>query len=357
MDGVTGQIILEKNPTEQFIPASLAKMMTLFLALDAIKRGDVTLDQEVVVSKKAWKMGGSQMFLEVGDKTKFVELIKGTAAISANDAALAIAEFLTGSEEVFVHLMNEKARSLGLKHTHFTNPHGLPRKGQETCALDMTILGFHYIREHPEALEYHVLPTFTYRGITQKNWNPLLNLYEGVDGLKTGYLRKSGYHILFSAKEDDRRLVGIVMGAKTPKSRNNDALKLIGYGFKNFSTMTLVEEGKVVEKVRVPNGDPSEVGLSAARTLKVTVRKDLVESVHLKKEIPDSIDLPISRGEVIGKLVLEGEGFSKKEVDLVATRDVQVKSYRAYYAIGFTAIVGLLVFGLWRRRSLSRRKK
>jgi D-alanyl-D-alanine carboxypeptidase (penicillin-binding protein 5/6) len=350
MDGTTGQILYEKNPEERFIPASLVKMMTLYLALDAVKRGEATFDQEVVVSKRAWKMGGSQMFLEVGDKVTFIELIKGVAAISANDAALAIAESLTGSEEVFVHEMNEKARSLGLKHTRFANPHGLPRKGQETSAVDMASLGFHYLNEHPDALEFHSLPTFSYRGIKQKNWNPLLGRGKGVDGLKTGYLRKSGYHFLFSAKQDDRRLVGIVMGAETPGSRNRDSLKLLGYGFKNFTTLTLVKEGDAIGTVEVPNGDPSELGLSAAKSLVVTVRKKLAESVPLRKEIPDSVEPPVSKGSVLGKLVLEGEGFPRRVIDLVADQDVRVKSYTTYYVIGLAVGFGLLAFGFSRRR-------
>jgi len=248
MDGITGQVLFEKNPEKEFSPASLAKMMTLYLAFDAVKRGGTRFDHEVTVSKKSWKMGGSQMFLEVGDKVKFIELIKGAAAVSANDGALAIAEFLGGSEEAFVHQMNEKAHTLGLKHTHFTTPHGLPRKGQQTCAIDMAYLGFHYISEHPDALKFHVLPEYTYRGIKQKNLNPLLNRGKGVDGLKTGYLKRSGYHILFSAKKERQRLVGVVMGAKAARIRNSDAVKLIEYGFKNFSTLRLTEEGEVVGK-------------------------------------------------------------------------------------------------------------
>ncbi len=355
MDGTTGQILFEKNPEKGFRPASLAKMMTLYLAFDAIRRGDVTFDSEVVVSKSAWKMGGSQMFLEVGDRVKFIELIKGAAAISANDAALAIAEFLAGSEEVFVHQMNERAQSLGLKHTRFVNPHGLPRKGQETCAIDMALLGFHYVNGYPDALKFHTLPTITYRGIKQKNWNPLLNLGKGVDGLKTGYLRTSGYHILFSAKQDSQRLIGVVMGAETAETRNDDALKLIGYGFKNFSTLTLVKEGDTIGSVNVPNGDPEELALSAARTLIVTVRKDLAKSIPLRKEIPGSVDAPISQGSILGKLVLAGEGFPSEEVDLVANRDVQVKSYVVYYVIGLAILVGLPAFAFWRRRALAKK--
>ena len=290
------------------------------------------------------------MFLEVGDRVKFIELIKGVAAISANDAAMAIAEFLTGSQEVFVHKMNEKAEALGLKHTHFVNCHGLYAEGQETSAIDMAQLGFHYIQDHPDALTVHALPEYAYRGIKQKNWNPLLNRGKGVDGLKTGYLRRAGYHILFSAKKNGQRLIGVVMGGRNPDSRDSDALKLIGYGFKNFSTLTLVREGEVVGKVKVSNGDPPELSLIAAKSLTVTIRKDLEGSVPLKKEIPSSVNPPISQGTILGKLVLEGEKFSRKEVDLVASIDVRPTSYTKHYITGLAALVGLVVVVSLKRR-------
>ena len=357
IDGTTGQILFQKDPEKPMSPASLAKVMTLYLAFDAIKRGSVKLDQEEVVSKRAWKMGGSQMFLKVGDRVKFIELIKGVAAISANDAALAIAEFLTGSEEVFVHKMNEKAKALGLKHTQFINCHGLHAEGQQTSAMDMVHLGFHYILEHPDALKFHALPEYIYRGIKQKNWNPLLNRGKGVDGLKTGYLTKAGYHILFSAKKDSQRLIGVVMGAETAETRESDALKLIGYGFKNFSTRTLAKEGEIVGKVKVPQGDPQEVGLSATKALLVTVPKGMEQSIPLRKEIPSSTNPPISKGDVLGRLVLEGEGFPRKVVDLVATQDVGFKSYETYYIIGFAAVGCLLVYVFWRRRNPRKKRK
>ncbi|MCK5554271.1 MAG: D-alanyl-D-alanine carboxypeptidase, partial [Deltaproteobacteria bacterium] len=357
MDGITGQIIFKKNPEKRFNPASLVKVMTLYLAFDAIKHGRVKFDQEETVSKRAWKMGGSQMFLEVGDRVKFIELIKGVAAISANDGAMAIAEFLTGAEEVFVHQMNQKARALGLNHTHFVNAHGLHAKDQQTSAIDMVNLGYHYIHEHPDALKFHTLPEYTYKGIKQKNWNPLLHLDKGVDGIKTGYLRVAGYHFLFSAKKESQRLIGVIMGARNPKIRESDALKLIAYGFKNFSTLTLAREGEVVGKVKVSKGDPPELDLVAAKSLIVTIRKDLEGSISLKKEIPSSVNPPISQGTILGKLVLEGEKFSRKEVDLVASLDVRPKSYTKHYIIGLVALVGLVVVVSWRRRFLRKKRR
>jgi D-alanyl-D-alanine carboxypeptidase (penicillin-binding protein 5/6) len=230
MERSRGEVIFEANPGQRFLPASLAKVMTLYLAFDALKRGDVHFGDTVVVSKRAWKMGGSQMFLEVGDRVAFGELIKATAAISANDGAMAIAEFLAGSEEAFVRSMNEKAASLGMRDTRFVNPHGLPRPGQYTTAADMARLGFHYVHAHPEALRYHVLPTVSYGGIKQRNKNSLLRRDPWVDGVKTGYLRASGYHIIFSVRRDGRGLIGVVLGADTVERRNNVALELIDYG-------------------------------------------------------------------------------------------------------------------------------
>lgn len=356
MDGITGQILFQKNPAKRFSPASLVKIMTLYLAFDAIKRGSATLDQEVVVSEKAWKMGGSQMFLEVRDKVKFAELIKGVAVVSANDGALAIAESLTGSEEVFVQQMNEKARLLGLKHTRFANSHGLHAEGQETSAIDMATLGFRYITEHPDALKFHMLPEYTYGGIRQPNRNRLLDRGMGVDGLRTGYLKRSGYHFLFSATKDTQRLVGAVMGANTAKIRDSDALKLLRYGHKNFSTVTVVQEGHLVGKVRVQRGNPPQLDLSAAETLVVTIRKGMEESIRVRKEIPSSVNPPVTKGAVLGKLVLEAEGLPTKQVDLIASRDAQARSYAMYYLIALAAVAGLIGYLFWRRRRLRQRR-
>jgi D-alanyl-D-alanine carboxypeptidase (penicillin-binding protein 5/6) len=201
LDGATGQVVFEKKPEKRLSPASFVKMMTLCLAFDALKSGRAKPDQEVLVSAKAWKMGGSQMFLKIGDKVPFIELLKGVAAISANDGSVAIAEFLEGSEDAFVRKMNEKAKTLGLKNTHFVNSHGLFAENQYTTAYDTAILGLHYIRDHPDALDLHSVPVYEYGGIIQENLNRLLELDGKVDGLKTGYLNDAGYHILASAKE------------------------------------------------------------------------------------------------------------------------------------------------------------
>jgi D-alanyl-D-alanine carboxypeptidase (penicillin-binding protein 5/6) len=307
MDGVTGQVIFEKKPQKRFGPAGLVKVMTLYLAFDALKGGLVKPYQKVVISEKAWKMSGSQMFLEVGDEVPFVELLKAVAAISANDASVAIAEFSEGTEDALVREMNEKAEALGLENTHFVNSHGLFSEHQYTTAYDSAILGFHYTRDHPDALALHSIPEYEYGGIKQKNWNGLLEIDERVDGLKTGYLNDAGYHVLASAKEGERRFIAAVMGADTSGQRDQDALKLLGHGFNNFATKAVVRKGEIVEKVKVRNGKSPDVSLSAEDTVMVTVRKDEARNIPMERQIPRFVTAPIVKGQELGKLIVEIE--------------------------------------------------
>jgi len=353
MDGVTGQVIFEKNPAKRLGPAGLAKVMTLYLAFDALKGGLVKPDQKVVVSEKAWKTGGSQMFLKVGAEVLFVELLKAVAAISANDASVAIAEFLEDTEDEFVREMNEKAEALEIENTHFANSHGLFSADQYTTAYDSAILGLHYTRDHPDALVLHSIPEYEYAGIKQKNWNGLLEVDERVDGLKTGYLSDTGYHILASAKEEERRFIAIVMGADTSGQRDQDALKLLEYGFKNFTTKVVIRKGEIVGKVNVKRGTLPELNLSAEETVIVIARKKNAE-IRIEQEIPQFITAPIMKGQVLGKLIVTGEELPKKEVNLVATADVTAKSYAKFYQLGLLVVMGLLALAVWRIRNLKR---
>jgi D-alanyl-D-alanine carboxypeptidase (penicillin-binding protein 5/6) len=356
MDGMTGQVIFEKNPQKRLGPAGLAKVMTLYLAFDALKDGRVNPDQKVVVSEKAWKTGGSQMFLKVGDEVPFVELLKAVAAISANDASVAIAEFLEGTEDAFVREMNEKAGALALDNTHFANSHGLSSEDQYTTAYDSAMLGLHYIRDHPDALVLHSIPEYDYRGIKQKNWNGLLEIDERVDGLKTGYLSDTGYHVLASAQEGGRRFVAAVMGADTSGQRDQDALKLLEHGFRNFTTKAVVRKGEIVGKVKVKKGKLPDVGLSAEDTVMITVRKDRAENIPMERQIPQFVTAPIVKGQALGKLIVEMEGVPLKEVDLLASFDVPAKSYTRFYQVGLLVVIGLLALAIWRIRNLKRRR-
>jgi len=356
MDGVTGQVIFEKNPQKRLGPAGLVKVMTLYLAFDALKGGLVKPDQKVVVSEKAWKTGGSQMFLKIGDKVPFVELLKAVAAISANDASVAIAEFLEDTEDAFVREMNEKAGTLGLENTHFANSHGLFSEDQYTTAYDSAVLGFHYTRDHPDALVLHSIPQYEYGSIKQKNWNGLLEVDERVDGLKTGYLSDTGYHVLASAKEGERRFIAVVMGADTSGQRDQDALKLLEHGFRNFTTKAVVRKGEIVGKVKVQKGKSPDVGLSAEDTVMITVRKDEAENIPMERQIPRFVTAPIVKGQVLGRLIVEMEGVPRKDVNLVASLDVPAKSYTRFYQLGLLVVIGLLALAIWRIRNLKKRR-
>ena len=188
LDAKSGQVIFEQNAQQTIPPASLAKLMTLYLAYDAIKSGSVTLNDNVLISKKAWETKGSKMFIEVDKRVQFQKLLEGIASISGNDACIAVAEHMAGMEEVFVVKMNEKVKLLGLTQTHYANVSGLPADSQYTTALDMATLSYHYLKDHPEAVPIHGIKQFTFSGITQPNRNGLLWLDEGVDGLKTGWI-------------------------------------------------------------------------------------------------------------------------------------------------------------------------
>jgi D-alanyl-D-alanine carboxypeptidase (penicillin-binding protein 5/6) len=356
MDGVTGRVTFEKSPQKRLSPAGLAKVMTLYLAFDALKGGLVKPDQKVFVSEKAWKTGGSQMFLKVGDEVPFVELLKAVAAISANDGSVAIAEFLEGSEQAFVRKMNEKAKALGLENTHFANSHGLFSEGQYTTAYDAAVLGFHYVRDHPDALALHSIPEYKYGDIKQKNWNKLLEMDERVDGLKTGYVSEAGYHILASAKEGGQRFIAVVMGAESSRRRDQDALKLLDYGFKNFTTKAVVREGETVGKISVQGGKVPELDLVAEETVIVTVGKEKAEEIPMEREIPESVSAPITRGQVLAKLIIKDKGVPPRAVNLVAPVDVPAKSYTRFYQLGLLVVIGLLALAIWRIRNLKRRR-
>jgi D-alanyl-D-alanine carboxypeptidase (penicillin-binding protein 5/6) len=254
MDALTGEILFEQNPNEKIPPASFVKILTLYLVFDAMKGGQLKMDELVTVSEKAWRTQGSKMFIEVGARVKVEDLIKGVAVASGNDACIALAEHLAGSEEVFVSKMNEKARLIGMKDSYFRNSHGLPAEGQVTTAMDMAILAKRYIEDHPEALTFHSTTEFEYNGIRQGNRNTLLQKNIGVDGLKTGHIEESGYHLLATARRDGQRMIAVIMGCDRVSQRAQEAQKLLEYGFKNFSTLVAIKKDQPFGPIKVRRG-------------------------------------------------------------------------------------------------------
>jgi D-alanyl-D-alanine carboxypeptidase (penicillin-binding protein 5/6) len=352
MDGLTGQILYEQNPHLRILPASFVKVLTLYLVFDALRAGQLKMDDLVTVSEKAWRTQGSKMFIKVGDRVKVEDLLKGIAVASGNDACIAIAEYLAGSEEVFVSKMNEKANLLGLKESQFKNSHGMPADGQYTTAMDMALLARRYIEDHPEALALHSTTEFEYNGIRQGNRNILLQKNIGVDGLKTGHVEESGYHLLATAKRDGQRMIAVVMGCDKVKKRAPEAQKLLEYGFKNFSTVEAVKKGNPFGPVNVQRGKSSRVILTAAEDGRVTVPKGKENSVSVHPQLPKSIVAPIRKGQVVAKILIQNEGKVVKEVNLVASLGVE-KSLIPPWPILVGVLCGLAIFiglGYWRFR-------
>jgi D-alanyl-D-alanine carboxypeptidase (penicillin-binding protein 5/6) len=232
MDMTTGRILFTHNADDPLPPASITKVLSLYLADEAIRDGKVRPTDPVKISRKAGRAGGSKMFIQAGSEIPLEELLKGMAVVSANDASVAVAEYIGGNVEGFVEQMNRKAHELGMSRSVFKNPNGLPARGQFTTARDMMILASDYLRRFPESLDLHSQQYYTYHDITQRNRNSLLRHYPNADGLKTGWVVKAGYHIVATAKRENTRLIAVVMGAKTPAIRARETEKLLDEGFR-----------------------------------------------------------------------------------------------------------------------------
>jgi D-alanyl-D-alanine carboxypeptidase (penicillin-binding protein 5/6) len=323
LDALSGQVIFEQNPQKKIAPASLVKILTLYLAYDALEMGLVKPDDKVLISKKAWATQGSKMFIEVGKRVELKKLLEGIASISGNDACVAVGEYLSGLEEAFVAKMNEKARSLGMINSLFKNVSGLPAKDQETTASDIGILSYHYLKDHPEALQIHSIKKFSFGGITQHNRNGLLWLDEGVDGLKTGWINdNAGFHLVATAKRDNQRFIAVVMGAKNQRTRENEAFKLLNYGFKNFSTVEMFKSDEPIATVEVWKGKSDQVALTAAGLTVLTIPIGEEKNLSLTKKIPERIFAPVNKSEKIGEMEITLNGELLKIVDLVAQDEV-----------------------------------
>jgi D-alanyl-D-alanine carboxypeptidase len=233
-----GCVLFKKNPDKPIQPASLTKILTLYLVYEAMHAGKINLSDMVEISTDSYVTSGSSMFLEEGDNVAMDDLIKGIAVVSGNDAAVAVAEYLGGNLQQFLKMMNDKASQLGMRHSRFMTPNGLPVEGQISTARDVALLARAYIRDFPESLSLHSIQSFTYNEITQNNNNVLLKQYPDVDGLKTGFVRAAGFHLIVTAKRGDTRLIAVVMGEKNPLIRAQEAAFLLDKGF----TMTKVRK-------------------------------------------------------------------------------------------------------------------
>jgi D-alanyl-D-alanine carboxypeptidase (penicillin-binding protein 5/6) len=357
MDALSGQVLYEQNPNLRIPPASFGKVLTLYLAFDAIRAGQMKMDDMVTVSEKAWKRtyktNSSTMFLKVGERVKVDDLLKGIAIASGNDACIALAEHLSGSEEAFVSKMNEKAKLLGLKDSQFRNPDGMPAADQYTTAVDMATLAKRYIEDHPQALVYHSTVEFEYNGIHQENRNTLLQKNIGVDGLKTGHVENAGFHLAATAKRDGQRMIAVVMGCDKMRKRAPEAQALLEYGFKNFATVEAVKTGASFGPVKVRRGKLNKLTLVAAEEGWVTVAKGKENLVSVTPDLPKFVVAPIQKNQVIAKALVQNEGKVLRQVNLLSPVEVQ-KSILPSWPVMCAIVVGIIFIGFiwfwWRRR-------
>lgn len=314
MDYNSGQIVAQKNIDKKLAPASLTKMMTLYIVSSALKSGQISLDTRVPISEKAWRTGGSRMFVKVGTQVPAGELIKGIIVASGNDACVAMAEFLAGSEEAFATIMNQTAASLGMKNSHFVDSTGMPNKNHYSTARDLAILGRALIRDFPEYYHWYKQKWFTYNDIKQPNRNRLLWRDESVDGLKTGHTDDAGYCLVASAKRNDTRLVAVILGTPNDNARANDAQSLINYGFRFFETHKLFSANTPLSEPRVWLAKNKTVALGVDDDFFITIPAGQYKDLKATVIIDNDLQAPIVKGQQYGsiKVTLKGREITTK---------------------------------------------
>jgi serine-type D-Ala-D-Ala carboxypeptidase (penicillin-binding protein 5/6) len=337
----TGAVLLDKLADERLPPASMSKIMTAYLVFDMLKQGRASLEDELPVSERAWRLQGSKMFVPIGGRIKIDDLLKGMIIQSGNDACLVLAEGLAGSEEAFVELMNQKAKEIGLKDSHFTNVSGLPDPNHWMTARDLATLSIRSIKDFPEYYHYYGQIDYEFNNIKQGNRNPLLYKGVGADGLKTGHTEEAGYSLTSSVKRDDRRIILVLGGLPTMKARAQESERLIEWAFREFNDYRLFKVGDKVEDAEVWLGSNSKVPLTVDQDLVVTLprksRKDMKVTVEYDRPIP----APISKGQTVGKVIVTAPDVPPAETLLVAGANVDRMD-----ALGRIAtLAGYLVWG------------
>jgi serine-type D-Ala-D-Ala carboxypeptidase (penicillin-binding protein 5/6) len=337
----TGAVLLDKLADERMPPASMSKIMTAYMVFDMLKQGRAKLTDELPVSERAWRLQGSKMFVPIGGRISIDDLLKGVIIQSGNDACLVLAEGLAGSEEAFVELMNQKAKEIGLKDSHFANVDGLPNPDHWMTARDLATLSIRTIKDFPEYYHYYSQMEYEFNSIKQGNRNPLLYKGGGADGLKTGHTEEAGYSLTGSVKRDERRIVLILGGLPTMKARAQESERLIEWAFREFNDYKLVAAGDKVEDAEVWLGAEPKVPLTVGRDLVVTLprraRKEMKVTVEYERPIP----APIAKGQTVGKLIVTAPDVPTAELPLVAGADVERMD-----AIGRIAtLAGYLVWG------------
>lgn len=308
IDGKTGHVIAALDPDLQLAPASLTKIMTTYVVFGALKRGQITLEEEVTISEKAWRTPGSRMFIEVGTRVSVKDLLLGMIVQSGNDASVALAEHIAGSENVFAEMMNQHAAAIGMYSSHFKNATGLPAAGHTTTASDLATLTRAIIEKFPEYYAWHSIKEFTYNDIKQSNRNSLLWRDESIDGLKTGHTEDAGYCLVASAERDGMRIISVVLGTASTKARADGSQALVNYGFRFFETRLLFKAGAEISTARIWKSANEYSRLGVLEDLYVTFRRGSYAELESKLDIPAVVVAPVAAGQPIAELSISLDG-------------------------------------------------
>ena len=327
IDYDSGMVIASKNPDLMLPPASITKIMTSYLAFTELQNKTLDLKDKVLVSKNAWKTGGSKMFIEVGKKVSVDDLLHGIITSSGNDASVAIAEHISGNEETFAIYMNQMAESIGMTNTNYANSTGLPDEDLYTTARDISLLSRALIKDFPREYKLYSQKEYVFNKIKQYSRNKLLYLDDSVDGIKTGFTKKAGYCLATSAKRGSRRLISVVLGAKSPDQRTKVSKSLLEYGFRFYETHKLFESNQELIQARVFNGDKNKISLGVIDDTYISVPRRQIKNIKKKFVIDRNLSAPVNQNEAVGYMIVELEGKIITTYKLFAMESIKEGSF------------------------------
>ena len=335
MEASTGKIIYERNANEKLHPASMTKMMSMLLILESIEKGNLKWNDMITVSENASSMGGSQILLETGEQMSVDDLFKGIAIASGNDAVVALAEKVAGTEEVFVKMMNDKAKELGLKNTNFKNPHGLDATDHYSSAYDMAMIAKELVK-HKKVLEYSSIYEYYLRdGTDRKTWlvntNKLVRFYDGVDGLKTGYTKEAGYCLTATAIKNGMRIIAVVMGEPDSKTRNKEVTELLDYAYAQYALDTIIDSSKVLGKKLVNKGREKYAELVLTEDATNLIKKgEQINNVTYEIKT-NNLEAPLKKGDVVGTLILKENNKKIKTINITVKNNIDKANFIDLY--------------------------
>lgn len=329
MDYETGTALLSKNAQERMPTSSMSKVMSMALVYDALQKGKISLSDAFIVSEKAWQKQGSKMFVELGNKIKVEDLIRGVVIQSGNDATIVLAEGLSGSEDNFAAELNKKAAEIGMKNSHFMNASGWPDPEHYSTAEDLAKLGVYMIKTYPEDYKYYSEKEFTYHGITQPNRNPLLYRDIGADGIKTGHTEAGGYGLMGSGMRDGRRVVLVLNGMASEKERAEESARLLDWALGRFENKTLLMPGEIIANAAVIMGKANTVGLTVKTPLRLTIPKGSNKDIKATIEYEAPLVAPINTDQPVAQLIITMPGLNPIKTPLFAAENISEKGFFA----------------------------